>query len=174
MCAAVTRQSASSRRLVAAQIAGALGSDDPAAVRPLRRDGKLAELAPFPPETALAMMKLDIMEGIRAPWRVTLALPLAALTVLLGHDGRPPAVRSESPRPNDPAAAPFADLPLPLTAVLVDMDVPLAAISKLEPGAVLPVAVARAVPLCIGGTLIARGTVGAQDDRVAVKLTQIA
>jgi flagellar motor switch protein FliM len=52
--------------------------------------------------------------------------------------------------------------------------VPLAAISALEPGAVLPVAVARAVPLSIGGIEIARGTIGAQDDRVAVKLIKIA
>ena len=160
--------------LVAAQLAAALGSNDPAAVRALRRDGKLADLAPFPADAALAVLKLEVMEGMRVPWRITLALPLGALAVLLGHDGRAPVVRAANSGPADPAAAPFADLPLPLRAVLVDMAVPLAAISKLEPGVVLPVAVARAVPLHIGTTLIARGTVGAQDDRVAVKLTQLA
>ena len=38
----------------------------------------------------------------------------------------------------------------------------------------VPVAVARQVPIAIAGTVIARGTVGAQDDCVAIKLTMIA
>jgi flagellar motor switch protein FliM len=63
---------------------------------------------------------------------------------------------------------------LPLSATLVDMRVPLATAAALTPGMVLPVAVARAVPLAAGGSVIARGTVGHQDDRVALKLTQIA
>jgi flagellar motor switch protein FliM len=54
------------------------------------------------------------------------------------------------------------------------MAVSLAAVSALEPGSVLPVAVARAVPLSIDGRIVARGTIGAQDDRIAVQLTQIA
>jgi flagellar motor switch protein FliM len=54
------------------------------------------------------------------------------------------------------------------------MKVPLATVSRLEPGMVLPVAVARAVPIHAGAAVIAHGTVGAQDDRVAVKLTHIA
>ena len=47
-------------------------------------------------------------------------------------------------------AAPFADLPLPLSAVLVDMAVPFATLSRLAVGQVLPVSVARNVPLRVG------------------------
>jgi flagellar motor switch protein FliM len=39
---------------------------------------------------------------------------------------------------------------------------------------VLPVAVARQVPLRIGSRTLTRGTVGSQDDRVALQLTTIA
>lgn len=158
--------------MVVERLCAALGADG--AVRALRRDGDLQELAPFRADTPLAVLKLEVMEGLRAPWLVTLALPFATLAELFGHGDRPPAALAAAPRPANPAAAPFADVPLPLTAVLVDMQVPLATISALEPGMVLPVAVARAVPLSVGGSVIARGTVGAQDDRVAIKISTIA
>ena len=157
--------------LVIECLCAALGADG--AVRALRRDGELAELAPFRADARLAVLTLEVMEGMRAPWLVTLALPLATLAELFGHGDRPPAAPI-APRAADPAAAPFADVPLPLTAVLVDMQVPLATISTLAPGMVLPVAVARAVPVSIAGSVIARGTVGAQDDRVAIKISHIA
>jgi flagellar motor switch protein FliM len=154
-------------------IAAAFGGETALALRALRREGRLSDLDAFAPDERLAVMRLDVREGARAPWPVTLALPLAALPALVGHQGHAAPARP-APRAADPAARPFADLPLPLSAVLVDMRVPLAAISALEPGCILPVAVARAVPLRIGASTIARGTVGAQDDRIAIKLTQIA
>lgn len=157
--------------LVIERLGTALGADG--AVRAQRRDGDLTELAPFRADARLAVLTLEVMEGMRAPWLVTLALPLATLAELFGHGDRPPAAPI-APRAADPAAAPFADVPLPLTAVLVDMHVPLATISTLEPGMVLPVAVARAVPISVAGSVIARGTVGAQDDRVAIKISTIA
>ena len=157
--------------MLAARLGQALGS--PEAIRPLRRDGSLAELAPFAPEARLAVLELDVMEGLRAPWTVTLALPFATMAELFGHGERAP-VRPARHGSADPASAPFAEMPLPLSAVLVDMAVPLHAISALEPGTVLPVAVARQVPIAIAGTVVARGTVGAQDDCVAIKITQIA
>ena len=157
--------------LVAAEIATALGCAEVPA--PLRRDGSLAALEPFAPGTQLAIQTIEVLEGLRAPWKLVVALPIDALPALLGDGERSPA-RPRAPRAADPAAAPFADMPLPLSALLVDMKVPLATISALEPGMVLPVAVARAVPVHAGGTVIDHGTVGAQDDRVAVKLTRIA
>lgn len=158
--------------LVAAQLARALGTAEPLA--PLRREGSLTELAPFDPAAPLAIQCFEVCEGLRGPWKLVIALPLAALTELFSHGERPAAARSRGPRAADPAAAPFADLPLPLSALLVDMQVPLATISTLAPGVVLPVAVARAVPLRAGDAVLAHGTVGAQDDRVAIKLTRIA
>jgi flagellar motor switch protein FliM len=153
-----------------ALIALSLGEALEQQVLPLRRSIKLDELAPFPAGARLALLTCEVAEGARSPWKLALALPQAMLARLFGQAA--PVARAA--RAADPAAQPFADMPLPLTATLVDMRVPLAAISALEPGAVLPVSVARAVPLSIAGQQIARGTIGAQDDRVAVKLTQIA
>lgn len=152
--------------LIARSLGEALGQD----VRPLRRSVRLDDLAPFPAGARLALLTCEVAEGAHAPWKLALALPQVLLARLFGQA----APDARAARTADPAAQPFADMPLPLSATLVDMRVPLAAISALEPGAVLPVAVARAVPLSIGGIEIARGTIGAQDDRVAVKLIKIA
>lgn len=125
----------------------------------------------FPVSTEeTAILTLAVRETGGPAWPLTLALPAAALAGWLGTASRG---RRSSGTAN-PAAAPFADVPLPLAATLVDMRLPLAVAASLEPGMVLPVAVARAVPLAAGGNVIARGTVGHQDDRVALKLTQIA
>jgi flagellar motor switch protein FliM len=154
--------------LLAKALGAALGQGE---LRVLRRDARLAELTPFPAGARLAVLPIEVMEGAKAPWKLTLALPLAMLPKLLGGTDMGGAPRS--PGAADPAAAPFADVPLPLTARLVDMKVSLSTIAALEPGTVLPVAVARAVPIAIGEQVIARGTVGTQDDCVALKLTQL-
>jgi flagellar motor switch protein FliM len=74
-------------------------------------------------------------------------------------------------QPN-PADEPFGAVPLTISAVLVDMRIGFAALSNLQPGQILPVAVARSVPLKIGDKTVAHGTIGAMDDRVAVQITQ--
>jgi flagellar motor switch protein FliM len=74
--------------------------------------------------------------------------------------------------PADPLSEPFAELPLEMSAVLVDMRISMAAIAAIKPGSVLPVAVARNVPLRVGDKTIATGSVGAADDRVAIRITQ--
>ena len=126
----------------------------------------------FPASTEeTAILTLTISEPGGSQWPLTLALPVTALAGWLGGHGR---TRRKPAGSADPAAAPFAEVPLPLSATLVDMRLPLAIAASLEPGMVLPVAVARAVPLSAGGSVIARGSVGHQDDRIALKLTQIA
>ena len=149
----------------------ALGSGE---VRSLRSSPRLAELAPFPAGAKLAVLPLEVQNGTNPPWCLTIALPLTALAKLLGSFGGAAPSAARRTASADPAAAPFAALPLGLTATLVDMPVSLAAIASFEPGMVLPVMVARSVPLAIGGHTIARGTIGAQDDRIALRLTQLA
>ena len=154
--------------LLAGCLATALGQTE---LTTLRRDSRLTDLAPFAPEARLCVLRFDLNESHQVPLKLLIALERQHLPDLLGH-GEPAPRRAAAPA--DPTAAPFADLPLPLTATLVDMRLPLATLATLEPGAVLPVAVARAVPLAIGPTIVARGTLGAQDDRIAIKLTQLA
>ncbi len=126
--------------------------------------------ADAPEATGAATITLLVSQGSDPAWPIVLALSPDGLAEWLG----PRRVEAAARRSADPAAAPFADVPLPLAARLVDMRVPLSTVARLEPGMVLPVAIARAVPLEAGGVVIARGTVGNQDDRIALKLIQIA
>lgn len=136
-----------------------------------REATRLAAALPWAEDQPLATVELGFPAGGLGEWSFRLALPLAALAALDGPGLAPARTPAGSA---DPLAAPFAGIDLPLSAVLVDMTLPLSTVSALEPGAVLPVAVARAVPLRIGDAVIARGCIGAQDDRVAIQLTQIA
>lgn len=160
---------------IAAAIGSALGQGE---VRGLRRAARFDELAPFPAGARLAMIKLELCEPEHTPWLLYLALPQTMLGKLLGgvsNGGGDGAQRNRRAGPGtaDPAAVPFADVALQLAAQLVDMRVPLSVLSALEPGSILPVAVKRAVPLAIAGQIIAHGTVGTADDRIAVQLTQL-
>lgn len=121
---------------------------------------------------AAAVLQLTVEEPGGPAWPIGLALPASALGAWFGSG--PAISRTARAAAADPATAPFADIPLPLRATLVDMRVPLSLAASLEPGLVIPVAVARAVPLATGDRVIARGTVGSQDDRVALQLNQIA
>jgi flagellar motor switch protein FliM len=159
-------------KIVAAGLASALGSKDPAAIRPLRREGKLSQLQAFADDTRVAVITLMVDEPGRTKWTIRMAFPFATLAELFGHGERPPVARSVR-GPSEPTALPFAELPLSVTALLVDVALPLSAISRLEIGQVLAVPVARMVPLRVAGRTVAHGSIGAVDDRVAVQITQL-
>jgi len=157
--------------MIAARLAAALGADDAEAIRPLRREGNIDHLQPFANDEEITALVLTVREADRKPWSIELAFPFDTLAGFYANGDRPPAAHDHGPA--DPMAAPFADVPLAVSAVLVDVRLPLAAISALEVGQVLPVPVARAVPLRAAGQTIGHGTVGAVDDRLAVQLAQV-
>ena len=153
-------------------LASAFGLTWPGAISPLRRDGSLAALAPFAAGTELAIQHFTISEAGGSDWTMTVATPLATLAALCDLAAQPAPRSAEPLSPANPAEEPFGAMPLTLKAVLVDMAMPVSALSQLIPGQVLPVTIARNVPLRIGGTTIAHGTIGALDERVAVQITQ--
>ena len=73
----------------------------------------------------------------------------------------------------DPLRGPFADMLLPLEAVVAEFSLPLSKLSSLSPGDVFPLALSREVPLKISETTIGYGSVGAAEDRVALQLTRV-
>lgn len=154
-------------------VAQALGQalNVPGAVRALRRDGCIAQLAPFADGEELGVITLEVDDVGRAPWNVTVALPRAALIKLFGEaePGLPKPARTLQ---GSPTQEPLGAVPLTISAVLVDMRIGFTELSNLQPGHILPVAVARSVPLKVGDKTIAHGTIGAMDDRVAVQITQ--
>jgi flagellar motor switch protein FliM len=150
---------------------GGAGSNRPV-IHPLRRDTDLAQLQPFAPTAALAVIEIAVTEGLRAPWHIRLALPLTALPLLTGL-AMPPAPPRPGAEPGDPASAPFAAMPLRLTALLVDAKLPLQTVSRLAPGQVLNLPIARQVPLIAGQHTIGHGTIGAVDGSVAIQVTRL-
>jgi len=158
--------------IIAARLGEALASPAGRAIRPLHRDTNLGQLQPFVPSARLAVLTLVVTEQGGSPWKLRLALPLAALADLLGEGEGTRAPRARA-APPDPLAAPFADMPLPVRAVLVDVPLPLSAISKLEVGQILSVPIARSVPVRVGTRTVAHGSIGAVDDRVAIQITQL-
>jgi flagellar motor switch protein FliM len=133
------------------------------------RDTSLAVLAPFAADRPVVVIGCELGRPWKQAARVAIVVPADALADLLADDGGP-GPRAARP-PASPLDQPFADLPLALSATLVDMHLPISRLAALMPGAVLPVAIARAVPLAIEGTVIARGTVGELDDQVAVQIS---
>lgn len=158
--------------VVAGALSRALGGDEPAPVQALRRDGSLAALSPFAGSEMLTVLTIDVEEAGHAPWQTTLAFPQDTLIALFGQDTATPARKPEPGFQPNPSDEPFGDMPLPVSAVLVDMRMPFSTLSALQVGQILPVAVARSVPLKIGDKTIGHGTIGAVDDRVAVQITK--
>ncbi len=152
----------------AAAVAGELGG---LSLHPGRRGPGVAQLAPFAPDAALTLLELEVTADTDAPWRILLAVEAEALPLLLPRraTSRP---QHGAKRKADTGSAPFADLPLTANATLVDMAVPLHRFAGLATGDVLPIMVARSVPLRIGDTTLARGTVGEVDNQVALQITQ--
>lgn len=139
---------------------------------PIRRSGSLVELEAFADTATLAVLTLTVEEPASEAWAIHLALPVAALANLIGEGGKTPAKAAATPRVTNPAEEPYCDLPLTLSAVIVDTRLPMSALVGLKPGALIPVSVARNVPLRIADKTIAHGHIGSVDDRVAIQITQ--
>lgn len=160
---------------IAAEALGkALGLNPADAPRIAARDPQYGMLAPFPAGAELALLVLEIAEnggsGQSDPWRITLATRFAALPRLLGDRPINPARADGAPA--SPLDEPFAGLKLPLEARLVDMSIKLSKLANLKPGMTIPIALDRQVPLRIGQAIIARGTVGEMDDRIALQISK--
>jgi len=153
---------------VAEALGEAFGGSEPLPARPLRRDTSLRQLAPFPKTEDTIQIALDVDEEGFAAWSLSIAFPQSTLAALLG--GRRRRAIPAAAAPGDPASEPYASVPLTVSAVLVDMPLGFAQLSRLRPGDVLPISVARNVPLMVEGRTIATGTIGDLDDRVAVQI----
>lgn len=135
--------------------------------QPGERGLDAARLCPFEAEAQLSLLELEV--GDTRPWRIAIALETEGLAGLLP---RTPSRRAAPARKAEAHEAPFAGLPLTASATLVDMELPLHRLADLQPGDVLPIMVARNVPLRIGDIVLARGSIGEVDDQVALQITQ--
>ena len=129
------------------------------------------KLAVFPGQSEAVVLPLTIAAPEGAPITLRLACRPGTVSRLLTHftEG------GVQPKPVIPHILPsaVADVPLPLRAILAEMKVPASKLMTLRPGQVLPIAVARSVPLFVGKHRIASGAMGEQDDRVALQLDSV-
>ena len=139
-------------------------------VRSLRRDTSLRYLNPFDKREELLQLSLEVEEPGVEPWSFSIAFPQSTLATVTATPRHP--VRSLPRQTPDAGNEPYASVPVPVTAVLVDMMIGFSRLSALRPGDVLPVAIARSVPLQVDGRTIATGTIGEVEDRVAVQILQ--
>jgi flagellar motor switch/type III secretory pathway protein FliN len=138
------------------------------------RSESAARLKPFDPDAPALLFTLTIANRQGCEWRCLLGVAAERMARLLPAPGRArvqPGARSRRATA-DPLAAPFASVPLPLHVVLAEIDLSLARLQTLAPGDLLPLAMGRQVPLMLGDTLLAHGSIGTLEDRMALRLTR--
>ncbi|WP_305098541.1 flagellar motor switch protein FliM [Croceibacterium aestuarii] len=153
------------------QAAAALAEQLGIEIRTTPQATNAAQVTPFATGAEIAVLRLEVSGSEGRPWLFAIAVETGALPLLLPRRPSSPAQKSEGRRPGI-GEAPFADLPLTAGATLVDMSIPLHRLAALEPGTVLPIMVARNVPLQIGEICVARGSIGEVDEQVALQITQ--
>lgn len=133
--------------------------------------GHLSGIAPLDAGEELWSVELIVTAPSTQRWTLTLGLCDATLALITASRAASPATgRAIGAR--SVASSPVGEVALPLRAVLVDTDIPLARLTSLTPGTLLPVALNRSIPLLIERAVIAEGTPGEIDDRVALEISQ--
>ncbi len=137
------------------------------------RSESASRLKPFGLATPCAAFTIEFGEADGPKWKALIAVAKDMLDGLLPGMGAGARKARSSVGPADGGAAPFAAIPLPLEAVLAEFDLSLGKLEKLSPGDRIPIAVPRDVPLRIGSQVMAQGSVGTLEDRMAIRLTRI-
>ena len=134
----------------------------------------LSTASPFKTDAALTSILFTVAPVQGQPWQMRLTMEQAETGELLNSassQNGSSALHRQGPSPADPTSKPYAEIPITIRAVLVDTHIPVVHIAQLQIGQVLPVAVARHVPLWADRIEIGRGSIGSIDDRVALKIT---
>lgn len=138
------------------------------------RSESAARLKPFDLDGTALLFTLVIANRQGCEWQCLLAVAAERMERLLPTPGRSgsPLARRVKRMPASGLAAPFAAIPVPLHVVLAEIDLSLARLQTLAPGDQLPLAMGRQVPLMAGERLVAHGSIGTLEDRMAIRLTR--
>ncbi len=135
------------------------------------RSESAARLKPFALDAQALFFVFEIANRQGCTWRAALAVAAERMPRLLPGGGRRPRSRAAR-QPATGFAAPFAEMPLALHVVLAEFDLSLARLQTLSPGDMIPLAMGRQVPLMVGETVLAHGSVGTAADHMAIRLTR--
>lgn len=161
------------RRLEAA-VGEALDSafELPAALQPAMRSEVLGRFVSAADTGEFLLLTASVARGGEGGWTMRLMLRPEQAAVLLQAGGMSSSQGQNGPR--RPDETPFAGLALPLTAVLAELRMPLAQLSRLAVGDVLPLPTAGLARLKLAENEIARGEIGSREGLLALRLTRIA
>lgn len=135
------------------------------------RSESASRLKPFALDEEVLLSEIVIANRQGCQWRAGLVVAAERISRLLpggGRRSRPEGAR----RPATGMARPFADMPLPLHVVLAEFDLSLMRLEALRPGDTIPLTMGRQVPLMVGETVLAHGSVGTAEDRMAIRVTR--
>jgi flagellar motor switch/type III secretory pathway protein FliN len=135
------------------------------------RSESAARLKPFALDADALVFTIDIANRQGCTWRTSLSVAADRMARLLPGGGHRPRIRTLR-APATGMAAPFADMQLPLHVVLAEFDLSLARLQTLSPGDTIPLAMGRQVPLMVGETVLAHGSVGTSEGHMAIRLTR--
>jgi flagellar motor switch/type III secretory pathway protein FliN len=136
------------------------------------RSESAGRLKPFGTDAPCLLFAINIANRQGCEWRLTLAMAAERLERLLPGAGRPLPPRAAR-GPADGMAAPFAGIPMPLHVEVAQFELSLARLQALAPGDCFPLALGRQVPLMVGERVLAHGSIGTSEDRMAIQLTRL-
>ncbi|MFN3990117.1 MAG: FliM/FliN family flagellar motor C-terminal domain-containing protein [Erythrobacter sp.] len=157
--------------LVASAIAQACLGEAAGAGEVIIRSENAARLRALDPARQAALFTIRLADARGCDWHMMVALAANRLDDLLPAQGA--ARASGAARPVGHPAAAFGGIPLPLRAVLAEFDLTLGQLDRLAPGDTFPIPMPRHVPLRAGEALVALGSIGTLDERLALCLTQV-
>ncbi|MEO0642014.1 MAG: FliM/FliN family flagellar motor switch protein [Pseudomonadota bacterium] len=162
-------------RVIAQAIArvSAAGAADESTGDVIVRSESASRLKPFAPLADCAVLKLDLKANDGVAWHGLLAMPLERLDAFLPGIGSVGAAGGNNGLREEPNRAVLGAVPLSLEAVLAEFELSLSQLGSLAPGDNIPLTLARDIPLRIGSHMVACGSLGTMEDRLALRVTSI-
>jgi flagellar motor switch/type III secretory pathway protein FliN len=133
------------------------------------RSESAARLKPFAAPCECALFRLDLAADDGVAWCGWIALPTERLDRLLPGLAAPHPARAVEQDASQ--AEIFGAIPIEMMAVLAEFELSLGDLDRLAPGASIPIAIPREIPLRIGSRLVGSGTLGTLEERMALRLT---
>jgi flagellar motor switch/type III secretory pathway protein FliN len=140
----------------------------------LVRSENAARLKPFSAEAQVAVFRLNVQMGAETEWKFLLAVGNDRLDGLLPGEAGGAMPMARPHLPSDGTSGAFAELPMPVEAVLSEFEVTLGRLDSLAPGDEIPLAIAGELPLRMGEKVLAHGALGTLENRMALRVTRLA
>lgn len=139
------------------------------------RETGIGPSAGFQPGEQVVLQRYSIEIPREGKWTLDIVIPLSALRNVEPLTGSPV---HDHPEEADALwqmrlARQMENIRLPARTVLARPHLSLAELMQLQPGDVIPVHIARTLPLIVGDRIVAQGSIGEQDGRAAFLIEKL-